>query len=42
VIDFIVEDEDLGLLGTIKEVVQSGPNRLLELDYLGKGSTDTG
>jgi 16S rRNA processing protein RimM len=36
VIDFIVEDEDLGLLGTIKEVVQSGPSRLLALDYLGK------
>ncbi len=36
VIDFIVEDEDLGLLGAIKEVIQSGPNRLLALDYLGK------
>jgi 16S rRNA processing protein RimM len=36
VIDFIVEDETLGLLGSIKEVVQSGPNRLLSLDYLGK------
>jgi 16S rRNA processing protein RimM len=36
VIDFIVEDEDLGLLGAIKEVVQSGPSRLLALDYLGK------
>ncbi len=36
VIDFTVEDEDLGLLGTVKEVVQSGPNRLLTLDYLGK------
>ncbi|MBL7871998.1 MAG: 16S rRNA processing protein RimM [Cyclobacteriaceae bacterium] len=36
VIDFTVEDEDLGLLGAVKEVAQSGPNRLLSLDYLGK------
>ncbi len=36
VIDFTVEDEELGLLGAIKEVVQSGPSRLLALDYLGK------
>jgi 16S rRNA processing protein RimM len=36
VIDFVVEDEELGLLGSIKEVVASGPNRLLSIDYLGK------
>lgn len=36
VIDFTVEDEDLGLLGTINEVIQSGPSRLLALNYLGK------
>lgn len=36
VIDFTAEDEDLGLLGTINEVIQSGPSRLLALNYLGK------
>ena len=36
IIDFTIEDEELGLLGVIKEVVQSGPSRLLALDYLGK------
>jgi 16S rRNA processing protein RimM len=36
VIDFLVEDEELGLLGSIKEVFSSGPNRLLSIDYLGK------
>ncbi len=36
VIGFVVEDEELGLLGSIKEVVASGPNRLLSIDYLGK------
>jgi 16S rRNA processing protein RimM len=32
VIGFEVEDEKLGLLGEIREVVQIGPNRLLAID----------
>ena len=36
IIGFQVEDEDAQPLGIIKEVVQSGANRLLELNYLGK------
>lgn len=32
VIGFEVEDEKLGLLGQIREVVQIGPNRLLAID----------
>ena len=36
VINFAVEDENGEPLGTIKEVIQSGANRLLSLNYLGK------
>jgi 16S rRNA processing protein RimM len=36
VIGFYVDDEEVGSLGTIKEVVQAGPNRLLLLEYNGK------
>jgi 16S rRNA processing protein RimM len=36
VIGFQVEDEDSEPIGVVKEVVQSGANRLLELNYLGK------
>lgn len=34
VLGFGVEDENLGFLGKIKEVMQSGPNRLLVVDHL--------
>jgi len=33
VIDFEVHDQQMGLLGKIREVIQAGPNRLLALDY---------
>jgi 16S rRNA processing protein RimM len=33
VIDFEVHDEEKGLLGKIREVMQAGPNRLLVVDY---------
>lgn len=36
VMNFAVEDENAQPLGTIKEVIQSGANRLLALNYLGK------
>jgi 16S rRNA processing protein RimM len=36
VIGFSVEDENEGMLGILKQVIQSGPSRLLEIDYLGK------
>ncbi len=36
VVNFAVENENGEPLGIIKEVVQSGMNRLLALDYLGK------
>ncbi len=36
VVGFVVEDEELGRLGLLKEVIQSGPSRLLEIDYNGK------
>jgi len=36
VIDFEVHDEDNGLLGKIREVIQVGPNRLLAIDWNGK------
>jgi 16S rRNA processing protein RimM len=36
IIDFEVQDEDKGLLGKIKEVIQAGPNRLLVVNYNGK------
>jgi len=36
IIAFNVEDRELGLLGAVTEVMQSGPNRLLVLNYLGK------
>ena len=36
VVGFVVEDEDLGKLGLLKDVIQSGPSRLLEIDYNGK------
>jgi 16S rRNA processing protein RimM len=36
IIRFNVIDEELGPLGSIVEVVQAGPNRLLVLDYDGK------
>ncbi|HMI66323.1 MAG TPA: ribosome maturation factor RimM [Cyclobacteriaceae bacterium] len=36
VIGFEVEDEKLGLLGEIREVVQIGPNRLLAIDRSAK------
>jgi 16S rRNA processing protein RimM len=36
VVNFAVENENAEPLGIIKEVVQSGMNRLLALDYLGK------
>lgn len=36
IISFMVTDETLGPLGTINEVVQAGPNRLLLLEHNGK------
>ena len=36
VVGFEVEDENLGYLGKIKEIIQSGPNRLLVIDHLPK------
>jgi 16S rRNA processing protein RimM len=36
VLGFEVEDENLGFLGKIKEILQSGPNRLLVIDHLPK------
>jgi 16S rRNA processing protein RimM len=36
IIDFEVYDDEKGLLGKIREVVQAGPNRLLLLDYNNK------
>lgn len=36
VVGFTVEDETEGTLGHIKQVIQSGPSRLLEIDYMGK------
>ena len=36
VIDFEVHDEEKGLLGKIREVMQAGPNRLLVVDYNNK------
>lgn len=36
VVGFTVEDENEGVLGTLKQVIESGPTRLLEIDYLGK------
>jgi len=33
IIDFEVYDEEKGLLGKIREVMQAGPNRLLVVDY---------
>jgi 16S rRNA processing protein RimM len=36
VIGFEVLDTELGLLGTISEVIQAGPNKLLSVDYQNK------
>ena len=36
VIDFEVHDEEKGLLGKVREVMQAGPNRLLVVDYNNK------
>jgi 16S rRNA processing protein RimM len=36
VIGFSVEDEVEGKLGVIKQIIQSGPSRLLEIDHKGK------
>ncbi len=36
VLGFEVEDENLGFLGKIKEILQSGPNQLLVIDHLPK------
>jgi 16S rRNA processing protein RimM len=36
VVGFMVEDETEGKLGLLKQVIQSGPSRLLEIDYNGK------
>ncbi len=36
VIGFAVEDEMEGSLGTVKTVIQSGPSRLLEINFYGK------
>jgi 16S rRNA processing protein RimM len=33
VVGFKVEDDTHGLLGVVKDVVQSGPNRLIEITY---------
>jgi len=36
VVGYLVEDETEGKLGLIKQVIQSGPSRLLEIDFNGK------
>jgi 16S rRNA processing protein RimM len=36
VVGFMVEDETEGKLGLLKQVIQSGPSRLLEIDFNGK------
>jgi 16S rRNA processing protein RimM len=36
VVGFTIEDENEGFLGTLKQVIESGPTRLLEIDYQGK------
>lgn len=36
VVGYTVEDETEGKLGLLKQVIQSGPSRLLEIDYNGK------
>jgi 16S rRNA processing protein RimM len=36
IIGFVVEDETIGILGSITEVSANGPNRLLVINYLGK------
>lgn len=36
VVGFTIEDEKEGALGTLKQVIESGPTRLLEIDYQGK------
>ena len=36
VVGFTIEDEFEGVLGILKQVVESGPTRLLEIDYQGK------
>jgi 16S rRNA processing protein RimM len=36
VVGFTIEDENHGVLGMLKQVIESGPARLLEIDYLGK------
>lgn len=36
VVGFMVEDATEGKLGLLKQVIQSGPSRLLEIDYNGK------
>ncbi len=36
VVGFSVEDEAAGTLGVLNQVIQSGPSRLLEIDYNGK------
>jgi len=36
IVGFTVEDEKEGLLGLLKQVIQSGPSRLLEIDHNGK------
>ncbi len=36
IVGFTVVDEQQGILGLTKQVVDSGPNRLLEINYLGK------
>ncbi len=36
VVGYLVEDETEGKLGLLKQVIQSGPSRLLEIDFNGK------
>ena len=36
IVGFVIEDENLGHLGFLKQVIQSGPSRLLEIDCNGK------
>jgi 16S rRNA processing protein RimM len=36
VVGYMVEDETEGKLGLLKQVIQSGPSRLIEVDYHGK------
>jgi 16S rRNA processing protein RimM len=36
IIGFVVEDETIGILGSITKVSANGPNRLLVINYLGK------